>query len=51
MPGYNYLTANGFGLLYGDYFEMDVDSANGTQIVWGESSRYAGPGNIWATHN
>jgi hypothetical protein len=51
VPGYSYLTADGFGLPYGDYFEMDVDSANNTQIVWGESASYAGPGNIWTAHN
>lgn len=51
VPGYSYLTANGFGLPYGDYFEMDVDSANSTQIVWGESGSYAGPGNIWYAHS
>jgi BNR repeat-like domain len=51
VPGYSYLTANGFGLPYGDYFEMGVDSSNSTQIVWGESSSYAGPGNIWTAHD
>jgi hypothetical protein len=51
VPGYSYLTADGFGLPYGDYFEMGVDSANSTQIVWGESDSYAGPGNIWTAHN
>ena len=51
VPGFSYLTTNGFGLPYGDYFEMDVDSANGTQIVWGESGSYAGPGNIWSSHS
>jgi BNR repeat protein len=51
VPGYSYLTTDGFGLPYGDYFEMDVDSLNSTQIVWGESDSYAGPGNIWTAHN
>lgn len=51
VPGYSYLTADGFGLPYGDYFEMAVDSANSTQIAWGESDSYAGPGNIWTAHN
>lgn len=51
VPGFSYLTADGFGLPYGDYFEMGVDNANSTQIVWGESSSYAGPGNIWTAHN
>ncbi|WIG58955.1 MAG: hypothetical protein OJF49_001702 [Ktedonobacterales bacterium] len=51
VPGYSYLTTNGFGLPYGDYFEMAVDSTGATQIAWGESSSYAGPGNIWTAHS
>ena len=51
VPGYSYLMANGFGLPYGDYLEMDVDSTNSTHIVWGESSSYAGPGNVWTAYN
>ncbi|HEX9039326.1 MAG TPA: sialidase family protein [Ktedonobacterales bacterium] len=51
VPGYSYLTTDGFGLPYGDYFSMAVDSAGSTQITWGESSSYAGPGNIWTAHN
>lgn len=47
VPGYSYLTPSGFGLPYGDYFEMAVDSTGGTQIVWGEAGSYQGPGNIW----
>jgi len=51
VPGYSYLTTDGFGLPYGDYFEMSVDSANATQIIWGESDSYDGPGNIWTAHD
>lgn len=51
VAGYSYLTANGFGLPYGDYFQMAVDSSGGTQIAWGESSSYAGPGNIWTAYS
>lgn len=51
MPGYSYSTATGFGLPYGDYFQMAVDNAGGTQIAWGEAGSYAGPGNIWAAHS
>ncbi|MFI5273610.1 MAG: sialidase family protein [Ktedonobacterales bacterium] len=51
VPGYSYLTPAGFGLPYGDYFQMAVDSAGETQIAWGESSSYAGPGNIWTAHD
>src|SRR6266566_7168754 len=50
VPGYSYLTPTGFGLPYGDYFEMSVDDRGGTQIAWGEAGSYAGPGNIWASH-
>lgn len=51
VPGYSYLTPNGFGLPYGDYFEMSVDDQGHSQIAWGESSSYSGPGNIWTAHN
>lgn len=51
VPGYSYLTANGFGLPYGDYFEMAVDSTGATQIAWGEAGSYNGPGNIWTAHS
>ncbi len=51
VPGYSYLTSAGFGLPYGDYFQMAIDSAGKTQIGWGESGSYAGPGNIWVSHN
>ena len=50
VPGYSYLTPTGFGLPYGDYFEMSVDDRGGTQIAWGEAGSYAGPGNIWTSH-
>ncbi len=50
VPGYTYLTPSGFGLPYGDYFQMSVDDRGSTQIVWGESGSYAGPGNIWYSH-
>jgi hypothetical protein len=51
VPGYSYSTANGFGLPYGDYFQMAIDSAGATQIGWGEGPSYAGPGNIWTAHS
>ena len=51
VPGYSYLTAAGFGLPYGDYMQMAVDSSGATQIAWGESSSYSGPGNIWTAHD
>ena len=51
VPGYSYLTPGGFGLPYGDYFEMSVDERGGTQMAWGEAGSYAGPGNIWTSHS
>jgi hypothetical protein len=51
VPGFSYLTSAGFGLPYGDYFQMAVDSTGATQIGWGESSSYNDPGNIWTAHN
>ena len=29
---------------YGDYFELDVDGAGATHVLWGEAPSYAGPG-------
>ncbi len=40
----------GFGLPYGDYFEMAVDDRGSTQIAWGKAGSYSGPGNIWTSH-
>jgi len=51
VPGYNYITPTGFGLPYGDYFQMAVDDRGSTQLAWGEAGSYAGPGNIWTAHN
>lgn len=51
VPGYSYLTSSGIGLPYGDYFQMAVDDTGGTQIAWGESGSYQGPGNIWTAHS
>ncbi|MFI5261460.1 MAG: sialidase family protein, partial [Candidatus Limnocylindrales bacterium] len=47
VPGYDYWTSTGFGLPYGDYFEMVVDPRGRTNVAWGEGPSYAGPGNIW----
>ncbi len=51
VSGYSYITSSGFGLPYGDYFSMSVDDSGSTQIAWGEAGSYAGPGNIWTSHN
>ena len=50
VPGYYYLSSNGYQMPYGDYFQMSVDNTGSTQIAWGEGSA-AGPGNIWTSHN
>ena len=51
VSGYAYLTPTGFGLPYGDYFQMSVDDRGSTQIAWGEAGSYSGPGNIWTSHD
>ncbi|HVB72992.1 MAG TPA: sialidase family protein [Ktedonobacteraceae bacterium] len=51
IPDYSYITSTGFGLPYGDYFEMAVDDRGSTQLAWGEAGSYAGPGNIWTAHD
>jgi hypothetical protein len=50
VPGYTYKLATpqqGFLQPYGDYFELDINSAGQTVAVWGEGNSYFGPGNIW----
>jgi hypothetical protein len=50
VPGYAYKYAtpkDGFAEPYGDYFEIDIDSAGLTQAIWGEGPSYVGPGNVW----
>lgn len=50
VPGYTYKYAtpkDGFAEPYGDYFELDIDSAGQTQAIWGEGPSYVGPGNVW----
>lgn len=51
VPGYSYITPNGFNLPYGDYFSMGVDEDNNTQMAFGEGPNYTGPGNIWVSHS
>lgn len=51
VPGYPYLTTNGFAFPYGDYFSMVVGENNQTQMAFGEGPSYAGPGNIWVSHS
>jgi hypothetical protein len=50
VAGYTYKFAtpkDGFLQPYGDYFELDIDSAGRTVALWGEGNSYFGPGNIW----
>jgi BNR repeat-like domain len=50
VPNYTYKFAtpkDGFLQPYGDYFELDIDSAGRTVALWGEGNSYFGPGNIW----
>jgi hypothetical protein len=51
VPGYPYLSPAGFRLPYGDYCSMTVDEDNNTQMAFGEGPSYAGPGNIWVSHD
>jgi hypothetical protein len=46
-PGYPYKLSDGYLEPYGDYFELDVDGAGATHVLWGEAPSYAGPGNVW----
>jgi hypothetical protein len=53
VSGYPYKYAapkDGFAEPYGDYFELDIDSAGQAQAIWGEGPSYVGPGNVWYAH-
>ena len=50
VPGYTYkfaTPADGYLQPYGDYFEIDINSAGKTVALWGEGNSYFGPGNVW----
>ena len=50
VAGYSYKLATplpGFLQPYGDYFEIDINSAGKTVAIWGEGNSYIGPGNVW----
>jgi hypothetical protein len=42
-----YITADGFGEVYGDYGEIAVTRAGKTIATWGEGFSYTGPGGTW----
>jgi hypothetical protein len=49
VAGFDYITPDGFRFPYGDYYEMDIDAAGITHLVWGEGQSYNGAGSIWYT--
>lgn len=44
-----YKSEEGYRFPYGDYFEMAVDPAGVTHVIWGEGKSYNGPGGVWYT--
>ena len=49
VPGYRYISKEGFRFPFGDYFGLAIDNHGDTQIVWGEGLNYQSPGSIWHT--
>jgi len=47
VPGFSYITEQGFRFPFGDYFGMAIDNLGDTHIVWGEGLNYQSPGSIW----
>lgn len=47
VPGYRYISREGFRFPFGDYFGMAIDNHGDSQIVWGEGMNYQSPGSIW----
>jgi hypothetical protein len=43
----SYITADGFGEVYGDYGEIAITNRGKTIGVWGEAPSYNGPGGTW----
>ena len=39
----------GYDFVYGDYFEIAIDDAGVTHVIWGEGTSYIGPGGSWYT--
>jgi hypothetical protein len=47
VPGYRYLSRDGFRFPFGDYFGLAIDNHGDSQLVWGEGMNYQSPGSIW----
>jgi hypothetical protein len=47
VPGYRYITRDGFRFPFGDYFGLAIDNHGDTHVVWGEGLNYQSPGSIW----
>ncbi len=47
VPGYGYISQEGFRFPFGDYFGMAIDNHGDTHLVWGEGMNYQSPGSIW----
>jgi hypothetical protein len=46
LPGFSYKLSNGYLEPCGDYFELDIDGAGKTHVLWGEAPSYDDPGTI-----
>jgi hypothetical protein len=49
VPGYRYISKEGFRFPFGDYFSLAIDNHGDTHVVWGEGLNYQSPGSIWHT--
>lgn len=47
VPGYRYISKEGFRFPFGDYFSLAIDNHGDTHVVWGEGLNYQSPGSIW----
>ncbi len=47
VPGYRYISQQGFSFPFGDYFGLAIDNLGDTHVVWGEGMNYQSPGSIW----
>ncbi|MCI0352899.1 MAG: glycoside hydrolase [Acidobacteriales bacterium] len=49
VPGFSYITPEGFSFPFGDYYEMDIDDQGTTQVIMGQGLNWDSPGSIWYT--